>query len=430
MEGWVTFCFRYVNCGLASGLILGALLLLGPVTKRLCTPAQRIALWLTGWAGAYLPSTYYALSAIRILPYTFRDMITPRTGISPFPAYLPDQFFGEGRYNLALPGKIVVPVQLNSRFCMALVFLWVVGMAVVTLLIWRHSNQLRKRAMQGELLDPGDPLLQFSKENVEVWLCDDIPSSFVSSVFKPRIFLQRGLSQQRRELVLRHETNHIAMRHTAFKTWANIALVLYWWNPVVWLAYFQFCRDLELACDSRTLKQLEPAQRREYAKALVELGTGRQLWDAPLAFGECDAKLRVKAAVSWKPARRGQSVLGWGAAVLLLLFFVGGPVERQMLPEDAALLNQYRLQAWNQMVEDMPKFIREQEDLMPEGENIAHAWMMDDGSFSVWYEMDSGIWRKVEYVWKQSGQEEAFWRVERDGVWSKGPPLDGYDQIY
>lgn len=129
-----------------------------------------------------------------------------------------------------------------------------------------------------------------------------------------------------RELVLRHEWNHLRMRHSWMKSWANLVLVAWWWNPILWAAYYYFCRDMKLACDEKTLRDLEKGeQRKQYAQTLVELASGKMLWGEPLAFGECGAVARVKAAVAWHKPRWWVKLGKWCAFVLLFLFFVGGP---------------------------------------------------------------------------------------------------------
>ncbi len=104
--------------------------------------------------------------------------------------------------------------------------------------------------------------------------------------------------------MLRHELEHIRLGHLWFKGWANMGVFLYWWDPLIWLGYKYFCRDLELACDAAVLKELEPEERREYARTLVEMGAGRSLWSTPLCFGECDTAVRVKTAA--RPQRTGE----------------------------------------------------------------------------------------------------------------------------
>lgn len=136
--------------------------------------------------------------------------------------------------------------------------------------------------------------------------------------------------------MLRHELEHIRLGHLWFKGWANMGVFLYWWDPLIWLGYKYFCRDLELACDAAVLRELEPEERREYARTLVEMGAGRSLWSTPLCFGECDTAVRVKTAA--RPQRTGGAWRGlsWLTTVLLFLFFLGGPTQG-VLAEDALL---------------------------------------------------------------------------------------------
>ena len=108
---------------------------------------------------------------------------------------------------------------------------------------------------------------------------------------------------------------------------------------------------LELACDRRVLNGLDAGRRREYAKTLVELASGRQLWEAPLAFGECGAQVRVKAAAEWKPDKLGRFLAGWAVFLALALFALGGPLDRG-LPQDILLA----LERQDSTVEDLTQW--------------------------------------------------------------------------
>lgn len=114
------------------------------------------------------------------------------------------------------------------------------------------------------------------------------------------MYLQAELPKEQLSLVLRHELNHIYLRHGYFSGLRGACLLLHWWNPILWLAFRYMGRDMELACDQRTLDQLEPEQRKEYARPWWSWGRGGA-WEAPLCFGECDGALRVRAAVAWRP---------------------------------------------------------------------------------------------------------------------------------
>lgn len=139
------------------------------------------------------------------------------------------------------------------------------------------------------------------------------------------VYLQAELPPQRRELILRHEMEHVRLHHPFFKTIAAASLLIYAWNPLFWLAYRLTSRDMELACDEAVMEQLERPQQRDYARSLVELGSGKHLWGGVATFGECDTVLRVKQLTSWQPTpqwqKRFSSML---TLLLILLFYFGG----------------------------------------------------------------------------------------------------------
>ena len=362
---------EYLNLGLVIGLILGALLLIRPLTVRAITPQQRVILWMTAWIPAYIPSWYATTNWLRILPVTCRSLVVPRTGWrNEVPAFLPDVYDGPGAYNLALPGGALVRVALSDVLVLAVTTVWVVGMAVLCLYAWRKDKKLVAAARRGRLLSWDDPLLQnipeLDRETTIVRLCGDLPCSFVRRGRESRqvkcryaIYLQAELPPERLRLVLLHEAKHIDLYHCFCKCSANVGLTLYWWNPIMWLGYRYFCRDLELACDRAALQDLEPGQRRTYARTLVELGSGRQLWESPLSFGECDSALRVRAAVNFRPAPplwTWREPLSGVITLLLLLFFLGGPSEMH-LSQDLLLAYQRGGKGADTLVQDVEEAV-------------------------------------------------------------------------
>lgn len=166
-------------------------------------------------------------------------------------------------------------VELSDLVLLLLGLVWLAGVAAGAVWLWRRSRQVKALGRQGRLLEEDDPLMyaldrQPDDHNVTVRLCRGLSSSFVypngerlDGVRCDMICLQEELSPQRRELVLRHEWSHIRLNHGWMKSWACGALLLFWWNPILWAAYRCFCRDLELACDEKTLEGLHgPEERR------------------------------------------------------------------------------------------------------------------------------------------------------------------------
>lgn len=414
------------NWGLTLGMMLGGLLLLRPLLLRAVTPRQRTWLWMLGWYGTFLTSAFEVLGRFHLLPVTFRDLITPRTDMGAMPAYLPSEYWGAGEYALALPGGAAVAVELSDRVLLLLGLVWLAGVAAGAVWLWRRSRQVKALGRQGRLLEEDDPLVRAldrkpDDHNVTVRLCRGLSSSFVypngerlDGVRCDMICLQEELSPQRRELVLRHEWSHIRLNHGRMKSWACGALLLFWWNPILWAAYRCFCRDLELACDEKTLEGLSgPEERREYARTLVELAAGRQLWEVPLAFGESDAALRVKAAAAWHRPEQWVRMGRRCAFVLVLLFFVGGPRRIPYLPQELAGY-------WQQAAVAVEA---------PNSWTPTERWMRADreGFVTLLAKDTRGIWHKQIYLYRIR-QDGGF---EGSGGWltlSEPPDLTGFQQ--
>lgn len=134
-----------------------------------------------------------------------------------------------------------------------------------------------------------------------VYLCDNIKSPFILGVLRPRIYLTSGMSETARDCVLRHEKAHLRRWDYVWKPLGFALLVVYWYDPLVWLAYILFCRDMELACDERVIRDMAAEERAAYSQALLDCSQGRR-WVAacPLAFGEVGVKTRVKEVLWYK----------------------------------------------------------------------------------------------------------------------------------
>lgn len=153
---------------------------------------------------------------------------------------------------------------------------------------------------------------------------------FVLGVFRPRIYLPFGLEEEKQRYVLRHEQCHIRRKDHWWKPLGYLLLCLHWFNPFVWLAYGLFCRDLELACDERAIRDLDDTQRADYSQALLDQ-SGKKRFSAPcpLAFGEGDLKQRVKSVLSYRKAPFWLLILGAMLLLVLGVCFLTDPVPRE-----------------------------------------------------------------------------------------------------
>ena len=165
---------------------------------------------------------------------------------------------------------------------------WMLGAAAMLLWALVSWLRLRKRVREAVRLE----------ENV--YECE-IASPFVLGLFRPRIYLPFSLENGERELVLAHERAHITAGDHIIKPLGWLLLAAHWYNPLVWLAYALFCRDIELACDERVVRGLSLSDRADYSQALLDLSRPRGgVRACPLAFGESSVKGRVKSVLSYK----------------------------------------------------------------------------------------------------------------------------------
>ena len=335
------------------GMIFLPLILLRPVTNRLLRPKFRLFLWMMGWAATIFTVVNRWLGNIRLLPITLRSLLTPRADTSlkmnsSLPMYLPTDYTGPGTYTIALPGGSEIPFHLSDGVVLAITLVW---WTILILLIWwdfRQNRRLQEMCSQGEKMDSA-LLKQYGLDpaNTVVRICDGLPTSFVRAGHDTHrkdhvryvVALQRELPQEEMDMVLLHESEHIRMGHPRLKTLITAVLYVAWWNPILWLAYRLTCRDMELACDEGVLEKLSPGQRKEYAKTLVELASGKPLWGAMTSFGECDAALRVKRVAAWKPQGEFAAAMLWIATAVLFLFLYTGQREGPWVSESVNWLN-------------------------------------------------------------------------------------------
>ena len=134
-----------------------------------------------------------------------------------------------------------------------------------------------------------------------IYLCDALSSPFILGVVKPHIYLPSGLDEVQRQNVLSHERAHLARRDHWWKPLGFALLAVYWFNPVLWLAYALLCRDIELACDERVIRTMDESAVKTYSTVLLACSMPRKaVITCPLAFGEVGVKERVKNALHYK----------------------------------------------------------------------------------------------------------------------------------
>lgn len=168
-------------------------------------------------------------------------------------------------------------------------WVWLICLAAMLLYALVSYLRLRRR------VSASIPL----RENI--YVCDEVPSPFILGIVRPRIYLPSALDEAQRGSVLSHERAHLARRDHWWKPLGFALLAVYWFNPLLWLAYTLLCRDIELACDERVLRGMDAGQVKAYSSALLACSVPRRMLAAcPLAFGEVGVGARVKNALRYK----------------------------------------------------------------------------------------------------------------------------------
>ena len=184
---------------------------------------------------------------------------------------------------------------------------WAAGVAGMLLYAVLRALGVRRRLSTAVMLQEG------------VYQSEAVASPFVFGLIRPKIYLPFHMEGRDAASILAHERAHIRRGDHWWKPLGFLLLAVYWFAPLLWLAYGVFCRDVELACDERVIRELDREGRADYAQALLNSGAGRRGAAAgPLAFGEVGIRARVRSVLGYeKPAR-------WVAATAVALAAVAG----------------------------------------------------------------------------------------------------------
>lgn len=278
---------KALNMSIAAGWLILAVIALRLLLRR--APKRfRLLLWAVVGLRMALPwSIESALSLIPSAQTLPEGIMLERapvldTGISALNGAINPGFTAAFTPEL---GASANPLQVLLPIAAAF---WMLGAAAMLLWALVSWLRLRKRVREAVRLE------------VNVYECE-IASPFVLGLFRPRIYLPFSLENGERELVLAHERAHITAGDHIIKPLGWLLLAAHWYNPLVWLAYALFCRDIELACDERVVRGLSLSDRADYSQALLDLSRPRGgVRACPLAFGESSVKGRVKSVLSYK----------------------------------------------------------------------------------------------------------------------------------
>ena len=261
---------RWVTCAL-WGVVLLRMVLPAGLSLPVSLVPQGVS------SGAYVEQVLPPATDQTAVPDTPSTAVSPAEGGTQTATPAPAAPSGEGIQTQA-PRWPAVVTGIWAAGCVACL-LW------AALSYWR----LRRQVAEAVRVEPG------------VYETDQLPSPFVCGFFRPRVYLPAGLDPDDRTYVLLHEKAHLRRWDHRTKVLAWLALSVHWFNPVLWVAYRLFCRDVEAACDQAVIRTFGREDTARYAEALLHLGRRTPLPAVlPLAFGEEDAKHRIRGVLTYK----------------------------------------------------------------------------------------------------------------------------------
>ena len=280
---------KLLNLSISASWLVLAVLVLRLVSKR--SPKwMNVLLW--GIVALRLVLPFSVESALSLIPSA--ETVSPAVvQFDPAPTITSGVSVIDNAVNPSLSEHFaaVPTASVNPLYVWTEIAGWVWLIGLGAMLLYALVSYLRLRRRVSVSLPIQD----------HIYLCDAISSPFILGVVKPRIYLPSGLDEVQRQNVLAHEQAHLARRDHWWKPLGFALLAVYWFNPVLWLAYTLLCRDIELACDERVIRTMDESAVKTYSTVLLACSMPRKaVITCPLAFGEVGVKERVQNALHYK----------------------------------------------------------------------------------------------------------------------------------
>ena len=280
---------KLLNLSISASWLVLAVLVLRLVSKR--SPKwMNVLLW--GIVALRLVLPFSVESALSLIPSA--ETVSPAAvQFDPAPTITSGVSVIDNAVNPSLSEHFsaVPTASVNPLYVWTEIAGWVWLIGLGAMLLYALVSYLRLRRRVSVSLPIQD----------HIYLCDAISSPFILGVVKPHIYLPSGLDEVQRQNVLSHERAHLARRDHWWKPLGFALLAVYWFNPVLWLAYALLCRDIELACDERVIRTMDESAVKTYSTVLLACSMPRKaVITCPLAFGEVGVKERVRNALHYK----------------------------------------------------------------------------------------------------------------------------------
>ena len=243
---------------------------------------------------------------------------------------------------------MVESVSMAQAVISVAVFIWIVVALILILYNIGSLIRLKTGLKRATLLDEDKKYRIFESES--------LGTPFVLGFFEPRIYLPADLSENEKNYVLAHEKTHIRRKDYLVKQLAFLVTCIYWFHPLVWLAFYLMCQDMEMACDEYVIRSFDGETKKDYSMTLLSLAQEQHgLQGSPLAFGEGGIKKRIMNVLHYRKPAFWVSV---AVVILLVAVLIGlalDPKEENHLAEatDPTTISEDQAQAEEQMREEL-----------------------------------------------------------------------------
>ena len=330
---WMTKLFlTLLNIGIKAGWLILAVLLLRVILRK--APRWTVCLlWGVVALRLVFPfpieSVFSLIPSAQTVPMEIERMEKPEvyTGIG----------FVDEHVNPVITSQMAPEVEESVNPMQIIIWVaalvWIVGIVLFQTYTLVSYMELRRkvrisipfRSSRQQLtrqLEWGENLKIYRK----IYVCDQMKSPFILGILNPKIYLPAGMDEAAYENIIQHEATHLKHGDQFWKPLGYLLMSVYWFQPLSWVAYAFFCKDMELACDERATMGMQKSEKASYCQTLLACSTNRQILAAcPVAFGEVGVKERVKHVLNYKKPAFGIVLVACVVCIVTVVCFLTNP---------------------------------------------------------------------------------------------------------
>lgn len=319
-----------INISIATSVT--ALIILGikSLLKNKISPKWQFALWIILLLRLLVPVLPESrASVLNTLPQVQNIKVSEGQGQS----ILPES-------KSYITGNVVVgennrEVTFNKKLIDNVLGIWISGSIIMLLyslgIYWLYHLKTRRYKLL-EDMSVYSVLEACRKElgieaDIKVRIGGDTP--LLKGLFIREIILPEGYTKPELKSVFMHELMHYKHKDILWSIISTLLLCAYWYNPIMWISFKVFRRDMEILCDYRVLQVY--FDRKTYASVLLKTALKRNKYlpcTTSMQNGEKDISKRIKYIAYFKKPKVFWSFIAIVAAMVITTVCLTNPSQR------------------------------------------------------------------------------------------------------